>query len=238
MVKVYPIIGSVLSLTSLLLLAIGATTNKWVILTQTRSDVNPPVVNSKLGSTETRLGVTKSTFKISYSVAHFGLWIGCHKEHKSAVSCAYIGARCYSNVCWIRQTLKVRTKTCLDHRFVPISSCVAFQFVRAFITVGMILLLVGVCTQCVSLITIKRSLAMLAGLIVFTAGLFVMVGFAIFYSEGWLKSGLTAIGHRGYSFTLVIISWPLALFGGIISCFAASMGLRHKEISDYSASNY
>lgn len=238
MVKIYPIIGAVLSLASLILLAIGTSTNKWVILTESRSDLNPLVVNSKLGSLETRLGVTKSTFKITYSATHFGLWIGCHKEHKSAVSCAYIGSKCFSNVCWVRQALHSRRKTCLDSRFVPVSNCVAFQFVRAFIVMGMILLLFGVCTQCVSLITVKRSLAMLAGLVVFAAGLCVMIGFAIFYSEGWLKSGLAAIGHRGYSFTLIIISWPLALVGGITSCFAASMGLRHKEVSDYSASNY
>lgn len=79
---------------------------------------------------------------------------------------------------------------------------------------------------------------MLAGLVVFAGGLLVVVAFAIFYSELWIKSELSLISHRGYSLILIIICIPLALVGGVISCFAASMGLRHKEVSDYSASNY
>lgn len=120
----------------------------------------------------------------------------------------------------------------------PITNCTAYQVVRAFIVMGMLILIVGVSTQVVSLITLNRAMAMLAGVIVFTAGLFVMIAFAIFYSEEMAKNGVNQIAHLGYSFNLIIATWPIALIAGLFSCCAASMGLRHKEVSDYSASNY
>lgn len=239
MVKVYPIVGAVISLVALVILAIGASTNKWVILQQTRDDINPILVNSKLGSPQSRnIGITSSTSDISYSVSHFGLWFGCHREHRGALSCSFIGAKCYSNVCWVRQTTIDRAITCLNRRVAPVRNCVAYQFIRLFIVIATVLLLLGVCAQFVSVIAIKRSLAMLAGLVVFVSGLFVLVAFGIFYSEEYLKGSLPTIGHIGWSFILVIVSGPVALIGGIISCVAASMGLRHKDVSDYSASNY
>lgn len=238
MVKVFPIIGALLSVASLILVAIGSATNKWVVMDHTNKDLNPAVVNSKLGTQDKAAGVTSSTTDITYSVSHYGLWIGCHKEHKGAVSCSYIGASCYSDVCWIRKTSQSRTKTCLDSRVGPVPNCTAYQVVRAFLLIGIIILVLGVATQLVSLVTVNRSLAMLAGLVIFVAGLFVMIAFAVFYSEEVSRSGLKNHGHIGYSLNLVIASWPLTLLSGLISCFAASMGLRHKEISDYSASNY
>lgn len=238
MVKVFPIIGAILSITSLILLAVGSTTNKWIVMDRANNGLNPSVVNSKLGTQDRKAGVTSSTTDITYSVSHYGLWIGCHKEHKGAVSCSYIGASCYSDVCWIRKTSRSRTKTCLDSRIKSVPKCAAYQVVRGFVVIGMIALVFGVSTQLVSLVTVNRSLAMLAGLVIFGAGVCVMIGFAIFYSEEVARSGLQKYGHRGYSLNLVIASWPLTLVSGLISCFAASMGLRHKEISDYSASNY
>lgn len=238
MVKVFPIIGALLSVTALVLLAVGAATNKWVVMDNTNKDLNPTVVNSKLGTLDKAAGVTSSTTDITYSVSHFGLWIGCHKEHKGAVSCSYIGSSCFSNVCWIRKTSQSRTKTCLDSRVRTVPNCTAYQVVRAFLLIGVLIMVFGVSTQLVSLVTVNRSLAMLAGLVIFVAGLFVMTAFAIFYSEEVARSGLRNYGHVGYSLNLVIASWPLTLLSGLISCFAASMGLRHKEVSDYSASNY
>lgn len=238
MVKLYPIVGAVLSLTALIILSVGASTNRWIVVDHTEDDLNPIVVNSELGEPEARLGMTSYTSKISYSVSHFGLWISCHREHKGAVSCSFIRSSCKSNVCWIRVTSVSRTMTCLDKRVKTISGCALFQVVRLFIVVGGLLLILGVCTQVVSLILVKRSLAMLAGLVLFAATICVIIGFAIFYSELFLKNGLSDIAHRGYSLTLIIITFPMTLVGALISCFAASMGLRHKEVSDYSASNY
>lgn len=238
MVKLYPIFGAVLSVVALIIVAIGASTNRWVYLSESDSTLNPSVVNSKLQPIQTRLGVTQSTTKITYSLTYFGLWFGCHKEHRGAVTCAYIGSKCYSDVCWIRRTAANEATTCQDERVAPVKSCVSYQVVRAMLIIGIIFLVGGAATQVVSLLTVKRALAMLAGFVVFIAGLFIMVAFAVFYSENWRKSGLSSIGGLGYSFILVVVSWPLALTAGLISCCAASMGLRHKEQSEYSASNY
>lgn len=239
MVKLFPVFGAVLSITALVLLAVGAATNKWVVMDRANKELNPIVVNSKLGSTEkNRIGVTSSTTEITYSVSHYGLWIGCHKERKGAVSCAYIGSSCYSDVCWIRKTDRSSTKTCQDSRVASVPNCTAYQVVRAFVLIGIIIMVFGVSTQLVSLITVNRSLAMLAGLVIFVSGLFVMSAFAIFYSVEVAQSGIKSFGHLGYSLNLVIASWPLILLAGLVSCCAASMGLRHKEVSDYSASNY
>lgn len=239
MVKVYPVVGAIISLAALIILAIGASTNKWIILQQTNPKLNPTVVNSNLKSTQqSRLGITSSTTDISYMVSHYGLWFSCHREHRGALSCAFVGGKCHSNVCWIRQTTITKTPTCLKQIVSPIRNCVAYQFVRLFVVVATVLLLLGVCAQLVSVITVKRSLAMLAGIIVFASGLFVLVAFGIFYSEEWLKPALRSVAKIGWSFYLVIAAGPAALIGGVISCFAASMGLRHKEISDYSASNF
>lgn len=242
MVKIYPVVGALFSLSALILLSIGASTNRWVSVHQTDKSLNPTIINSKLGQRETpKLGVTLGTAQISYTVWQFGLWVSCYKEHKGAVSCSYVGGgftKCSSNVCWIRITSVSRTTTCKDDPVYPIKKCGLFQFVRIVIVLGLVLLLFGCCAQVVSLITVKRSLAMLAGIVVFISALLIVVGFAVFYTEIWIKSGLANISTRGYSLFLVIISFPLALVGGVISCFAASMGLRHKEVSDYSASNY
>lgn len=238
MVKVFPIVGSILSIVSLILLAVGASTSNWISLEQSEPDYNPIVINSKQGTLQKRIGTISSTNDIRYSVASIGLWFGCFKEHKAAVSCSYIGSGCHSDVCWLRKTPTTTTKTCLDSKVVPLTSCVAYQLVRVFITIGIVLMVIGVVIQLVSIVTVNRSLAMLAGLIVFTVGLFVMSAFAIFYSEEWAKTNLSVIGRLGYSFYLVSVSWPLILIAGLISCCAASMGLRHKETSDYSTSNY
>lgn len=236
--KLFPIVGALISVCALVLLAIGAATNKWVVLSQGNNTFNPTVVNSKLAVQDKNLGVTSSTAEISYMASHYGLWIGCHKELKGAVSCAYIGASCFSDVCWIRKTAKSSTRTCLERRVAAVRNCVAYQVVRAFVVVGVFLAMIGTATQLVSLVTADRTLAMLAGVALFVGGIAVMTGFAVFYVEEVGKSRLLEFGRIGYSLILVIVGWPLALVAGMISCLAASMGLRHKEISDYSASNY
>lgn len=238
MVKLFPILGVCLSLISLILLAIAIATNKWVVLDQTDSKLNPRQTNSKLGTVETRIGITSSTSEIQYSFSNFGLWIGCVKEHKGAVTCSYIGTSCSSDICWIRKTTVSTTKTCQETRVEPIRSCGIYQFIRGMTAIGLILMVFGVAIQLVSIFTMNRRLAMLAGLVLFPAGIIVMTSFAVFHSQIWVKSGLENIAHIGYSFKLLTASWPLSLISALISCCAASMGLRHKEVSDYSASNY
>lgn len=236
--KLFPVVGAFVSVSALILLAIGVATNRWVVLSQGNNAFNPTVVNSKLAAQDKKAGITSSTAEISYMVSHYGLWVGCHKERKGAVSCAYIGASCYSNVCWIRKTAKSSTRTCLRREMAAVRNCVAYQVVRAFVVTGMLVVMIGIATQLVSLVTVNRALAMMAGVTLFFGGLLVMIGFAVFYVEEVGKSGLLEFGRVGYSLILVIVGWPMVLVAGLVSCFAASMGLRHKEVSDFSASNY
>ncbi len=63
-----------------------------------------------------------------------------------------------------------------------------------------------------------------------------MTSFAVLYSEEVARNGVKNIAWIGWSFWLLIASWPLALLAGLISCFMASVGLKYKEVSDYSAS--
>lgn len=236
--KLFPIIGVIISIVSLILLAVGLGTNRWIVLHHGNIAENPTVLNTKLQVQDKKAGITSSTAEISYVVSHFGLWIGCHKEIRGAVSCSYIGASCFSNVCWIRKTDKSRTETCLDGRVQSVKNCIAYQATRVIVLLGALVLVFGIAMQVVSLVTINRALAMLAGVIIFGGGLLVMIAFAVFWSEILVKGELSKWGEAGYSLKLIISAWPLCMLAGVISCFAASMGLRHKDVSDYSASNY
>ena len=235
MVKVYPVVGAILSFIALVLLTVGAFSNHWMVLKQSDESLNPTLVNAKTSSVETRTGTVSGLAEIKYVVSHLGLWIACLKEHKSAVSCSFIRTSCSSNVCWIRRTTVASDKVCKDDDIAPINTCLSYNFVRAFMVIATILLIFGTAFQIVSLLHVNRRLAMIAGLMVFIAGLVTMVGFAIFTSN---QRVIRSIGHYGFSYKLVVASWPIALCGGLLSCLAASMGLRHKEVSDYSASNY
>lgn len=237
-VKPYPVIGACLSLISLILLAVGVATNSWLVLDKVDSQLNPRLTNSNLSDTERKAGLTYDITKVIYSVARIGLWIGCHTELKGAVSCAYIGFRCTSEVCWVRKSGELSSTTCMTEAVRPVVNCAAYQAVRGLLVLGLLMLVIGVATQVVSLVTLNRTLAMLAGMIIFMSAVFVMTAFAVFFNENWAGSKLYSIGQLGYSFKVIIASWPIALFAGVSSCFAASMGLRHKEVSDYSASNY
>lgn len=103
---------------------------------------------------------------------------------------------------------------------------------------GVLVMVFGIATQLVSLFTVNRTLAMLGGVVLFGGGVLVMIAFAVFYSELVAKSGVLDYGRVGYSLKLVLAAWPIAMVGALVSCFAASLGIRHKEVSDYSASNY
>lgn len=235
MVKLYPIVGAFLSFLALILLAVGVSTNQWVVLKRVDPNLNPTMTNAHTGSVETRAGKVSGLAEINYAVSHVGLWIACTKEHKGAVSCSYVGTKCNASICWIRRTTISSDKVCQRDDIKPITTCGAYIATRAIVLIGLILLTIGVATQLVSLLTVDRSRAMMAGLLIFIAGLCVMTSFAVFYHH---ERMIGSVGHFGYSFKLVIATWPICLCSGVLSCCAASMGLRHKEVSDYSASNY
>lgn len=88
---------------------------------------------------------------------------------------------------------------------------------------------------------------MLAGIVLFLSAVVLIIAVSVFDIHVWqagIENGLggyvslKSIATRGYSFILVVITIPLCIIGAILSCIAASMGLQHKEVSDYSASNY
>lgn len=240
MARFLPLAGAFTSVVALILFSVGLSTNNWVSFDKSDPKLNPTIVNSKLdiGGGLLRQDITDSTRHIEYALANYGLWIGCYREHKGAVSCAFVRASCRADTCWIRRTPTSRTKTCQDSPVVPITSCTAYNAVRVLLGIATLVVIVGVSAQLVSVVTLSRTLAMLAGIIVFTGGLLMMTGFAVFYSEEMARNGVRSIAHIGWSLILVVVSWPATLLAGILSCCAASTGMKRKEVSDYSGSNY
>lgn len=238
MAKALPYLGGAVSIVSLVLFAVAIATNHWVVLHGTNKNLNPPLVNSQLesGVNALQVGVTDSTRHIEYVAAYYGLWIACFREHKGALSCGFLGTGCSAGVCWTRKTEDDSQRTCQQSQVFALTGCFAFQVARLLFLVAALLMIVGVATQIVSIANTNRTLAMLSGIIIFLAGLISMTGFAVMYSEELAKNDVRTIGKIGWSFWLMIASWPLALLAGLISCFMASVGLKYKEVSDYSAS--
>lgn len=236
--RLIPLLGGILSCVSLIVLAVGMATDHWLDFYDSTS-LNPNILNDALKQRVRSGTISDFTTEIVYNVKHYGIWVGCYEERSNATrSCAFVRFRCQTNVCWIRQSLGTRQETCKDTRMKPVTNCTAFQFVRAFICVGIFFLVIGAASQLVSLLTNNRTLAAVAGVIIFFSGLVAMAGFAIFYIEEFVKNGVRHIAKIGYSLLLVIIAWPLTLVAGVLSCCAASIGIQKHEKSDYSSSNF
>jgi uncharacterized membrane protein len=213
--RVVPACGGFLSFVALILLAVGMATDHWVDFELGKSSpLNPTIVNDKL----VKKMDTRSPFKLSaavdfttnieYNVRHYGLWIGCYMERSSKVnSCAYIGSKCYTNVCWVRKSASSRTETCKDTRMQPLANCGAYQVTRAFICLAILFMVLGTSTQLVSLMTYNRTLAAVAGVVVVIASVLAMMGFSIFYGEEFAKSGVSS-GKLLRSISTTISSVP------------------------------
>lgn len=237
-----PACGGLLSLIALILLAVGMATDHWIDFEVGKSStLNPTIVNDELvAQIEARSGraarAIDFTTTIEYNVRHYGLWIGCYMERSAQVnSCSYIGSKCYTDVCWVRKSANDRTETCKDTRMTPLTNCGAYQFTRAFICIAILLMILGTSTQIVSLMTYNRTLAAVAGVVVVISSVVAMIGFSIFYSEEFAKNGISSAARIGYSLILIAFAWPMMLVSGIMSCCAASMGVRQQYKSDYSS---
>lgn len=60
-----------------------------------------------------------------------------------------------------------------------------------------------------------------------------MIGFSVFYNE--IYNPLNDIGNIAWSFILLIVAWPLALFAGgigMISAFSGSKGAQQAEYEE------
>jgi PMP-22/EMP/MP20/Claudin tight junction len=205
--RLIPICGGILSSVALILLAVGMATDHWIDFELHKSSpLNPTILNNDLRTKILARSGAKarktldSTTNIEYNVRHYGLWIGCFIERSnSTASCAYIGSKCFTDVCWIRKSAESRTETCKDSRMTPLTNCTAYQFTRAFICMAIILMVLGTSTQLVSLMTYNRTLAAVSGVVIVAAGVIAMMGFSIFYGEEFAKNGIDAGTLRGPS---------------------------------------
>jgi hypothetical protein len=228
--------GGVISLASLLILAVGIATNHWINFHKS-TNLNPDIVNDQIQVASGSKVKSDLTTNITYTVRHYGLWVGCYMERVNrTMSCAYIGSHCYTNVCWIRRAGLQKQQTCKDTRMKPLTKCAGFQFVRVLLCLAVLFMLIGTSAQLVCVVTLNRSLAAMSGIIVFVSGFLVMVGFSVFYSEEFSKNHIHTIASIGYSLILVAIAWPLMFLSGIISCCFA--GADNDEKDDYSSSNF
>ncbi|OSX68922.1 hypothetical protein BU14_2088s0002 [Porphyra umbilicalis] len=224
MVNFVTLVSAILSIIALVLAAVGMATNHWIDVTEPRStatsarEANPVVTNTKLP------GLT-----VSYNVHHYGLWVGCHVERSFGEqrSCAYIGNRCYSDVCWIRND---RDTTCLDAKVTLVDqSCTSYQFTRVLVCLGMILLVMGTSLLVVaSCVTSGRVAASGSGLTLLSS-LLLCIAFVVFYVKEYAGvDGASDWAKLGWSFVLLIISWPVAAVAAIVGALGAVM-VRDKD---------
>lgn len=237
MVKCGMVVCSVVAVVAFMLFVVGTATEHWVIFLKSGGSGNPVIVNTKLAVGAGLVPKTEAdtTRRVEYAAANYGLWTACYREKKGAFSCAFVGLRCSASVCWTRRSAAVKARACQRGRVLAIPRCMAFQLARlAFIVAGAFSVF-GVAVQLVAAITTNRTLAMLSGIGLFTSGLFMVVGFAIFYAEEFARGGVYTIASMGWSLWLIIFAWPLALLSGVISCCTASLENNYREISDYKA---
>ncbi|KAK1859148.1 hypothetical protein I4F81_001745 [Pyropia yezoensis] len=224
MVNFVSLASAVLAIIALILSAIGMATNHWVDVTAPRSTAasalaaNPVITNTALP------GLT-----IAYNVHHYGLWVGCHVERSFGEqrSCAYIGNRCYSEVCWIRNN---RDTTCRDAKVaLADASCGAYQATRVLVCLGMIALVMGtsllVVASCVSSGRVGASGAGATLL----ASLLLCIAFVVFYVKAYAGvEGAADWAKLGWSFVLLIIAWPVAAVAAVLGALGAVM-VRDKD---------
>jgi PMP-22/EMP/MP20/Claudin tight junction len=203
------LLAALLAFIALLLTAISIATNHWFNFSSPRptaAALNPVRTNSNLAG-----------LVIDYDVDHFGLWVGCHKDKTfNKKSCAYIGNKCYSNVCWLRNK---KDKTCRDDRVVSIKNCAAYQATRVMASLGTLALIFGASLLVVSACVRSKPLAATGGLLTGVASFFLMIAFAVFFSRIY-KNDINKLGKIGWSFVLFIISWPLAFIASLLGCAA------------------
>lgn len=216
-------VAAVLSFASLVLLAIAMATNYWVRFDDTDTDViqalNPITTNSEFDGLILR-----------YRLEYFGLWIGCHNEiEKRKISCGYIGASCYSNVCWIRNG-RDDDRACEDARVKPVTSCASYQATRAMVIIGTLFLIAGSAITVVCVFVGASNLISTGALATFLGGLFVMIGFAVFYDN--IFRPIDDIASIGWSFILLIVSWPLAVLAAILAFLSPMLGSKEEEEYD------
>jgi PMP-22/EMP/MP20/Claudin tight junction len=200
---------------ALVFIAISMATNYWYIFDKRISSSSPAALNP-LRDNSKLPGVT-----ITYDVDHFGLWVGCHRERTfgGKLSCAFIGNKCYSNVCWIRNMNKADT-TCMDNRITPLRLCAAYQVTRAFTLIGIALLILGVSLLIVSNCLASKPLSASGGLVTGIAAFILMIAFAVFFNNVFKGGPLNRLGKIGWSFILFIIAWPLCYIACIMGMFA------------------
>lgn len=164
---------------------------------------------------------------LRYKLDHFGLWIGCHLETSfKKTSCGYIGASCFSDICWIRNGQE-DSKECKDSRVKPVTSCPSYQATRAMVIIGTIFLIAGSAILVVGVFVSARNLLSSGALATFLGGLFVMIGFAVFYDN--IFRPIDAVASIGWSFVLLIVSWPLAIIAGVFGIISLMTGSKEQE---------
>lgn len=217
---VFNLISALLAFIALVLTAVSLATNHWFQFDSDRtagsSPLNPIRSNSKL------TGLT-----VNYDADHFGLWVGCHRDTTfSKKSCAFIGNQCYSNVCWLRNK---KDKTCLDSRFKAITNCAAYQATRVMHIFGTLALILGASLLVVSACVRSKALAASGALLTGIGSFFLMIAFAVFFKEIWKDGSLDSIGKLGWSFILLIVSWPLAFIASLLGCLGAGQTPKNQD---------
>lgn len=215
MVNAANVTSAVVSFVSLALLAIAVATNSWVRFEYPRDSsgetesINPLVSNTDLDG-----------LRLQYDLDYFGLWVGCHREDTyNAISCGFINFSCNSTICWTRDRSE---RTCLANRVDSIvNNCIAYTTTRAFTILGTIFLIFGAALFLVSTCVTSRPLVWWGTVLNGLAAIFTMIAFVVFYVFVFQQGNLNVVANMGWSFIMLIVSWPLAVIATMFGVLAA-----------------
>lgn len=142
------------------------------------------------------------------------------------ISCGYVGSKCYSNICWVRNN---QDETCKDARVRPIDKCSAYQATRAMTIIGTIFLIVGASLLVVSVCVVSANLTTYGAVSTLVAATFLMIAFAVFLGGVFNAGDLGDTAKIDWSFILLIVAWPLALLAGVLAFVARPAA---KQVTD------
>lgn len=87
--------------------------------------------------------------------------------------------------------------------------------------IGALFLILGASVLLVSVCVSSRNLSTFGAVSTFFGALFLMIAFAVFFQHNYKSPNLDSIGSIGWSFILLIVSWPLAVVAALLALLAS-----------------
>jgi len=198
-----------ISLVAWVLCTVGLATSHWIDFTSP-SSVNP--------------AVNVPGTNVNYFVRNYGPFAVCIQAVNSpSTTCATIKWNCDFNLCALPSgSGGSGSGVCLSQPVRPIGdNCEAFNATRIIVCIGGFFAMLAFIAY---LAGFKRASRVTLGAISsILAFVFIMIPFALFYAVLYKDTGASEVGSYGYSFALIIASFPIALVAGILGFVARKL---------------